>query len=163
MEHYYTEFQNVLFWLYSTNKFKVQHLKCAKGGEACRCKFEEGCTLCKKLLLLDVWIDLWNPEELIPRWSLGGGEISVGCQKSGSFQFSPCKGWWFISPMTQCRKKSFQKQHFCNLQPNMWSIRILSNKLCNNRMYETNDWSIFVKLCGVTFSGQLWCRPMLFV
>ena len=22
-------------------------------------------------------------------------------------------------------------------------------------MYETNDWSIFVKLCGVTFGGKL--------
>ena len=53
-----TKFENVLFQLYSTNKFKFQPLKCAKGGEACRCKFEEGCPLCKKLLLLDVWIDL---------------------------------------------------------------------------------------------------------
>ena len=33
-------------------------LRCPKGGEACRYKFEKGFTWCKKLLLLDVWIDL---------------------------------------------------------------------------------------------------------
>ena len=120
----------------NTNKFKFQPLKCARGGEACRCKFEEGCILCKKLLLLDVWIDSWsemfvnlNQEDLIPRWPLGGGEISVQCQKGGSFRFYPCRGYGSFLERPNAEKNFFHKQHFCNSQPNRWRVNILSMRL----------------------------------
>ena len=49
----------------------------------------------------------------------GRGEISVGCEKSGSFQFYPWRGYGSFLDDPMPKKIVFQKQHFCNAQPNM--------------------------------------------
>ena len=60
----------------------------------------------------------FKPRRFNTEMTFGGGEMSVGCQKSGSFQFSSCRGYGsFVERDMQ--KKIFQKQHFCNSQQNM--------------------------------------------
>ena len=54
----------------------------------------------------------FKPRRFNTKMTFGGGEISVGCQKNGSFQFYPCRGIWIFSGMTQCQKKSSKNSIF---------------------------------------------------